>query len=73
MNSGGAGGRAVAAAGTSPGPGLGIKVASGPGGRRLEWGHARALSSRAVAAVSRFPSRGSMDLRLSLEAFHEAF
>ena len=26
---------------------------------RLEWGHARALSSRAVAAVSRFPSRGS--------------
>ena len=26
---------------------------------RLEWGHARELSSRAVAAVSRFPSRGS--------------
>ena len=26
---------------------------------RLEWGQARALSSRAVAAVSRFPSRGS--------------
>ena len=25
---------------------------------RLEWGHARALSSRAVAAVSCFPSRG---------------
>ena len=24
---------------------------------RREWGHARALSSRAVAAVSRFPSR----------------
>ena len=36
---------------------------------RLEWGHARALSSRAVAAVSRFPSRGSRDLWLSLEAF----
>ena len=36
---------------------------------RLEWGHARALSSRAVAAVSRFPSRGSRDLLLSLEAF----
>ena len=35
----------------------------------LEWGHARALSSRAVAAVSRFPSRGSKDLWLSLEAF----
>ena len=36
---------------------------------RLEWGHARALSSRAVTAVSRFPSRGSRDLWLSLEAF----
>ena len=36
---------------------------------RLEWGHARALSSRAVAAVSRFPSRGSRDLWLFLEAF----
>ena len=36
---------------------------------RLEWGHARALCSRAVAAVSPFPSRGSRDLRLSLEAF----
>ena len=36
---------------------------------RLEWGHARVLSSRAVAAVSRFPSRGSRDLWVSLEAF----
>ena len=36
---------------------------------RLEWGHARALSSRAVAAVSRFPSRGSRNLWLSLESF----
>ena len=36
---------------------------------RLEWGHARALSSLGVAAVSRFPSRGSRDLWLSLEAF----
>ena len=35
---------------------------------RLEWGPARAFSSRAVAAVSRFPSRGSRDLWLSLEA-----
>ena len=35
---------------------------------RLEWGHARALSSRAVAAVSCFSSRGSRDLWLSLEA-----
>ena len=32
-------------------------------------GHARALSSRAVAAVSPFPSRGSRNLWLSLEAF----
>ena len=49
---------------------------------RLEWGHARALSYRAVTTVSRFPSRGSRDLWLSLEAFpggfpsrlfHEAF
>ena len=40
---------------------------------RLEWGHARALSSRAVAAVSRFPSRGSWDLWRSIEAFLEGF
>ena len=40
---------------------------------RLEWGHARALSSRAVAAVSHFPSRGSSDLWLSLEAFPRGF
>ena len=40
---------------------------------RLEWGHARAFSSRAVAAVSRFPSRGSRDLWLSLEAFPRGF
>ena len=40
---------------------------------RLVWGHARALSSRAVAAVSRFPSRGSSDLWLSLEAFPRGF
>ena len=40
---------------------------------RLEWGHARALSSRAVAAVSRFPSRVSRDLWLSLEAFPRGF
>ena len=40
---------------------------------RLEWGHARAISSRAVAAVSRFPSRGSRDLWLSLQAFQRGF
>ena len=36
---------------------------------RLEWGHARALSSGAVAAESHFPMRGSKHLWLSLEAF----
>ena len=40
---------------------------------RLEWGHARALSSRTVAAVSRFPSPGSRDLWLSLESFPRGF
>ena len=40
---------------------------------RLEWVHARVLSSRTVAAVSRFPSRGSRDLWLSLEAFPRGF
>ena len=40
---------------------------------RLEWGHARALSSRAVTAVSCFPCRGSRDLWLSLEAFPRGF
>ena len=40
---------------------------------RLEWGHARALSSLAVAAVSRYPSRGSRDLWHSLEAFPRGF
>ena len=40
---------------------------------RLVWGNARALSSRALAAMSRFPSRGSRDLCLSLEAFPRGF
>ena len=40
---------------------------------RLEWGHARALSSQALAAVSRIPSRGLRDLWLSLEAFPRGF
>ena len=40
---------------------------------RLEWGHAGALSSQAVTAVSRFPWRGSRDLGLSLEAFPRGF
>ena len=35
----------------------------------LEWGQTRKLFSRAVAAVSRFPSRESRDQGLSLEAF----
>ena len=40
---------------------------------RLVWGHAHALSSRAVAAVSRFPLLGSRDLWLSLESFPRGF
>ena len=39
----------------------------------LVWGHARALTSQAVSAVSRFPSRGLRDLWLSLEAFPRGF
>ena len=40
---------------------------------RLELGHARALSSQAVAAMSRFPSHGTRDLGHSLEAFPKRF
>ena len=40
---------------------------------RLAWGHARALSYRAVTAVSRFHRRGSRDLWLPLEAFPRGF
>ena len=40
---------------------------------RLVWRHAGALSFRAVAAVSRFPSRGSRDLWLSLGVFPRGF
>ena len=40
---------------------------------RLEWAPARALSSQAVASVSRFPLLGSRDLWLSLEAFPRGF
>ena len=40
---------------------------------RLVWGHARGLPSRAVAAVSGFPSSGSRDQGLSLEAFPRGF
>ena len=40
---------------------------------RFEWGHARAISSRDVAALSHIPSRGSRDLRLSLEDFPRGF
>ena len=39
----------------------------------LVWGHALERSSRTVAAVSHFPSRGSRDLWLSLEAFPGGF
>ena len=40
---------------------------------RLESGRARTLSSRALAALSVFPSCGSRDLWLSLEAFRRGF
>ena len=40
---------------------------------RLVWVNARALFSRAVAAVLLFPTRGSRDLWLSLEAFPREF
>ena len=40
---------------------------------RLEWGHERVLSFRAVAGVSRFPLRGSRNLWLSLEVSHKGF
>ena len=40
---------------------------------RLEWGHARTLSTRAVAAVSRFPSHGSRVLWISQEALPGGF
>ena len=40
---------------------------------RLEWGHARALSSRALASVSRFPSRGSGISGFPTRLSHEAY
>ena len=40
---------------------------------RVEWGPADAISSRALAAVSHFPSCGSRDLWLSLEASLRGF
>ena len=40
---------------------------------RLEWGHACAHTSRVVEAVSCFPSRGSRDVWLYLEAFPRGF
>ena len=40
---------------------------------RLEWRHARALSSRDGAAVSCFPSSGSRNQWLFLEAFPQGF
>ena len=40
---------------------------------RLQWGNARTFYFRAVATVSCFPSGGSRDLWLSLEAFPRGF
>ena len=49
---------------------LGVLLESPQGSQSLSrGGDARALSSRAEAAVSHFPSPGSRDLWLSLEAF----
>ena len=42
-------------------------------GPRLQWGHERAVSFQAVAAESHFPSRGSRDLWLTIEAFPRGF
>ena len=54
--------------------GLGVLVSLPRGvSLRLEWGPARAFSSRPVAAVSRFPSRGSRDLWLFLEGIPRGF
>ena len=53
---------------------LGVLLESPKGSHScLEWGHVRVLSSRAVAAVLRFPSRVSRDLWLSLEDFPRGF
>ena len=53
---------------------LGVLLESPQGSQySSRWGNARALSSRAVAAESRLPSRGSRDLWLSLEAFTRGF
>ena len=53
---------------------LGVLLESPQGvSPRFDLGHARALTFRAVAAVSPFPSRGSRDLWLSLEAFPRGF
>ena len=49
---------------------LGVLLESPQGSQSLsEWGQAHGLSCRTAGAVSRFPSRGSRDLWLSLEAF----
>ena len=53
---------------------LGVLLESPQGvSPRLECGHALALSSRTVAAVSRIPPRGSKDLWFSLESFPRGF
>ena len=53
---------------------LGVLLESPQGSQSSSRGRdARALSSGAVAAVSRFPLHGSRDLCLSLEAFPRGF
>ena len=48
-----AGGGTVAAAGTSPGPGSGIKVASGPGGAQGRWVHHHPVWGRGRSSLSK--------------------
>ena len=53
---------------------LGVLLESPQGSQSFSrGGDARALSFRAVATVSRFPSRGSRDLWRSLEAYPRGF
>ena len=53
MTSGRAGGGAAAAAGTSPGPGSGIKAASDPGGALGRWASHHPVSGRGRSSLSK--------------------
>ena len=53
MTCGRAGGRAAAAAGTSPGPGWSIKAASGPGGALGQWARLHLVWGRGKSSFSK--------------------